>query len=183
MEIIRSFIAIEIPGRVRSEITRLMNKFAQEDRSVRWVKYDNLHITLLFLGDVTEAFLKKAENEIAQIAKQQKSFEISLYNIGAFPNPGSPRIIWIGVKDGNKEIIDLESKIETAFTNIGHKPEERKFHPHLTIGRVKFRFNNPKIFETNYKSDIFPVKSVILFKSTLKLDGPVYEKLNEFNFS
>jgi len=183
MEKIRSFISVEIPEKVRSEITRMLNKFSQEDSGARWVKHDNLHITLIFLGEVTKDFLENAEHELMTIAKIQKSFEMSLKNLGAFPSQRLPRIIWIGVERGEAEIIDLQSKIESAFTKIGYKPEERKFHPHLTIGRVKFRFDNPKIFEVDYKSGIFPVKSVVLFKSTLAPQGPIYEKINEFSFS
>jgi 2'-5' RNA ligase len=183
MEKVRSFIAVEIPEKVRSEITRMLNKFSEEDSGARWVKHDNLHITLLFLGEVTQEFIRNAENELTTLAKSKISFEMSLKNIGAFPSPRSPRIIWIGVDKGAVELTDLQFKIESAFTKIGYKPEERKFHPHLTVGRVKFKFNTPKIFETNYKSEIFPVKSVVLFKSTLRPEGPIYEKIREFNFA
>ena len=183
MEKIRSFIAVEIPEKVRSEITRMLSKFSQEDTGARWVKHDNLHITLLFLGEVTPDFIKQVVNELETIARTQKNFEMSFKNIGAFPSQRSPRIIWIGVERGEAEIIDLQSKIELSFTKIGYKPEQRKFHPHLTIGRVKFKFDNPKVFEVGYKSEIFPVKSVVLFKSTLAPQGPIYEKINEFTFS
>jgi 2'-5' RNA ligase len=180
MEKIRSFIAVEISDNARSEITRILNKFSQEDTGARWVKQDNLHITLLFLGEVSEGFITKAEKELTIIAQSQKQFEMSFKNIGAFPSLHSPRIIWIGVGQGADELIDLQGKIESAFTKIGYEPEARKFHPHLTIGRVKFRFNNPQIFETHYQSEVFGVKSVVLFKSTLMPQGSIYEKIKEF---
>lgn len=183
MEIIRSFIAVEIPDKTRTEITKMLDTFAKQDTGARWIKQDNLHITLIFLGEVSQEFLHNAQTELTSVAKNQKSFEMSLKNIGAFPSQRAPRIIWIGVDKGSDELIDLQSKIESSLTKIGYKPETRKFHPHLTIGRVKFRFNNPKIFETNYQSETFAVKSVVLFKSTLMPQGPIYEKIKEFNFS
>jgi 2'-5' RNA ligase len=84
---------------------------------------------------------------------------------------------------GNDETIGLQSKVEKQLVTIGYKPEERKFHTHLTIGRVKGVVKEPaKIFETDYTSRNFPVKSIVLFKSTLRPEGPIYEKLQEFNF-
>lgn len=183
MEKIRSFIAVEISDKARSEITKMLNTFNQQDSGVRWIKQDNLHITLIFLGEVSQEFLEKVEKELSQVTQTQKQFVMSLKNIGAFPSQHSPRIIWIGVDKGSDELIDLQSSIEVGLTKIGYKPETRKFHPHLTIGRVKFRFNDPKIFETSYQSEAFVVKSVVLFKSTLMPQGPIYEKIKEFNLS
>jgi 2'-5' RNA ligase len=178
---IRSFIAVEMPEQVRSEITKIIKSFAKDDFSVKWVKYENLHITLLFLGDTNNDFLNKGIELFTNIAKTEKSFEMSLQNIGAFPNQRSPRVIWIGVETGAQELTNLQEKIETAFTTIGHKPEARKFHPHLTIGRARDSMSNPeRVFNTQYKSISFPIKSVVLFKSTLTPQGPIYEKLKEF---
>ena len=182
MQMIRSFIAVEIPDNVRSEITRIISKTAENDFGVKWVKHENLHITLLFLGDVTNEFLQKGINELSAIAQTQKPFEMSFKNIGAFPSPRSPRIIWVGVEQGKNELTALQEKTENAFTGIGYKPEERKFHPHLTIGRVKERMSSTKVFETEYISTSFLIKSVVLFKSTLMPQGPIYEKIKEFYF-
>jgi len=179
---VRSFIAIEIPEKIRTEIEIMLNQFAKADFSVKWVKRDNLHITLLFLGDASREFIESGCQQLESIIKTQKPFELSLSDIGAFPNQQQPRIIWLGVEKGVDQITELQAKIENGFTSIGFKPEARKFHPHLTIGRVKFRFTNPKVFETTYQSEDFLVKSVALFKSTLYPSGPIYERIKEFQF-
>ncbi|MCX7785459.1 MAG: RNA 2',3'-cyclic phosphodiesterase, partial [candidate division WOR-3 bacterium] len=74
------------------------------------------------------------------------------------------------------------AKVESTLAEIGYKPEERRFHPHLTVGRIKERIDGNKIFTTQYKSEVFLVNSIILFKSTLMPEGPIYEKLQEFSF-
>lgn len=183
MDKVRSFIAIEIPEKIRSEINYLCKSFAKQDFSVKWVEKQNLHITMLFLGDVTNEFIEKGCGGLEKIVQTQRPFQLSLAGISAFPGLKQPRIIWIGADQGVAEITDLQAKIETAFIEIGYKPENRKFHPHVTIGRVKYRFTYPKIFETIYKSENFFVKSVVLFNSILKLSGPIYEKIREFDIS
>jgi len=181
---IRSFIAVEIPKDVRDEISGLQtNLKSSAGSSVRWVANDNLHLTLIFLGEVEDNFLNKVKEQLALAVKTVKAFEAILNGLGAFPSQRSPRIIWIGMDKGNDETSSLQSKVEKQLVTIGYKPEERKFHSHLTIGRAKGIIKEPaKIFETQYTSRNFPVKSIVLFKSTLRPQGPIYEKLQEFNF-
>ena len=179
---IRSFIAIEIPDKIKTEINIMINQFAKQDFSVQWVKYNNLHITLLFLGEVDQEFIDKSQKELAIIAGNEKPFEMSLSGIGAFPDLRQPRVIWIGVQKGAEQMINLQGNVKNSFSRLGYKQESRKFHPHLTIGRVKFRFTNPKVFEKKYTSESFLVQSVVLFKSILEYSGPIYEKLGEHKF-
>ncbi|MEO0076828.1 MAG: RNA 2',3'-cyclic phosphodiesterase [candidate division WOR-3 bacterium] len=180
---IRAFIAVEIPQKVRTEICQLIDRFAQTGQSVKWVKPENLHITLLFLGDIDQNFLQQSIEQLTGIAKSEKGFKMSLKNFGAFPSQRMPRVVWIGVDQGAQALIDLQAKIEAAFTTIGYKPEERKFHPHLTIGRVRERMSNAEqVFNTRYQSEVFTINSLVLFKSTLTPQGPIYEKIKEFYF-
>ncbi|MDH5682943.1 MAG: RNA 2',3'-cyclic phosphodiesterase [candidate division WOR-3 bacterium] len=179
----RSFIAIEIPKGVRDGISKIIADFKKSDYPVRWVANENLHLTLVFLGEVAEKFLDEVKEQLASVAKLVKPFEANLNGLGAFPSQRSPRVIWIGMDKGKNEVSDLQVKIEQALGTIGFKPEDRKFHPHLTIGRVKgFIKDASKIFENNYTSPDLPVNSIVLFKSTLRPEGPIYEKIQEFYF-
>jgi len=184
---IRSFIAIETPKDIRDNIGALQTQLRSGyGNLVRWVANENLHLTLIFLGEVKEDFLDKVKQELLAVAKTAKPFEANLNGLGAFPSQRSPRIIWVGMDKGKNEVIDLQSKVEKSLLTIGYKPEARKFHPHLTIGRVKYLKHASElpqaVFENNYTSRIFSVKSIVLFKSTLRPQGPIYEKLQEFNF-
>jgi 2'-5' RNA ligase len=180
---IRSFIAVEIPKEIRDGIGNVINDFRQSGFPIRWVAIENMHLTLIFLGEVEENFLNKVKEQLILAVKNAKLFEANLTGLGAFPSQRSPRVIWVGMDKGKNEAIDLQAMVEKPLVTIGYKPEDRKFHPHLTIGRVKGAVKEPaKIFETKYISRNFPVKSIVLFKSTLRPQGPIYEKIQEFNF-
>jgi len=180
---IRSFIAIEVPKDTRDGISKVIADFKRSDCPVRWVAIENMHLTLIFLGETEEDFLNKVKEQLTLVAKSGKPFEVNLNGFGAFPSQRSPRVIWVGVDKGKNEAVELQAKVEKSLVTIGYKPEDRKFHPHLTVGRVKGVIKDPaKIFETNYTSRDFLVKSIVLFKSTLRPEGPIYEKLQEFNF-
>ncbi len=181
---IRSFIAIETPKDIRDNIGVLQTKLKTGlGILVRWVAIENMHLTLIFLGEVKEDFLNKVKEQLISAVQMVKPFEANLNGLGAFPSQKSPRIIWIGMDKGKNEVIDLQSKVEKSLMTIGCRPEDRKFHPHLTIGRVKGTIKEAtNIFEANYTCRDFPVKSIVLFKSTLRPQGPIYEKLEEFHF-
>lgn len=182
----RSFIAIEVPEDIRERVATLNSEFRiPNSEFIKWVNKENLHLTLIFLGEVKEDFLEKVKVRLSEITSQKSPFYLSLKGLGAFPNIRNPRVIWIGVKKGDEEIEAIQGEIEKELTKIGYQPEPRKFHPHLTIGRVK-SFGANKIlsefFEKDYQSRDFLVESVVLFKSTLTPQGPIYEKLQESLF-
>lgn len=181
---IRSFIAIETPKDIRDNIGVLQTQLKPSlGNLVRWVAIENMHLTLIFLGEVKEDFLNQVKEQLTSVVKMVMPFEANIKGFGAFPSQRSPRIIWVGMDKGKNEVIDLQSRIEKALKTIGYKPEDRKFHPHLTIGRVKgFIKETTNIFEANYTSRNFLVKSIVLFKSTLRPQGPIYEKLEVFHF-
>ncbi len=136
---IRAFIAIEIPeqlqtvlGRVSRELTRGLTP-----RSVRWVKPQNVHLTLRFLGDVQPDKLDHIKRGIDEVVVRTAPLTLSLDSIGCFPNTKRPRIIWIGLAGDLDQLSMLHRTIEHMLDPLGWEPERRKFHPHLTLGRVK----------------------------------------------
>ncbi len=165
---------------MRREVREIVRKF---DYPVKWVEEENLHLTLKFLGEVKEERVEEISRVLREIRRSEKRFELSLEDIGAFPSERSPRVIWIGVGKGREEIIRLQERIEEGLTPLGFKKEERGFHPHLTIARVKKRADFKELFDLSYKSRVFLVDSVTLFKSTLTPKGPIYEPLDRFPFS
>jgi|UniRef100_A0A7C3Z2W0 2'-5' RNA ligase len=180
---IRSFIAITIPEEVKREIGKIIRECEAKKYPCRWVVPENLHITLLFLGEVSEDFLARVKKELAKIAQKTKVFSIKLGGFGAFPSWKNPRIIWIGVPFGNKEIESLQANLVENLAQLGFKPEEKRFHPHLTIGRAKGLIKDIDLLERRYESDLIKVETVVLFKSTLTPNGPVYEKIEEYRLS
>ena len=102
-----------------------------------WVKPENLHLTLRFLGEVEEARLPELSKAIASSLQGTSPFPLALGGLGAFPDLRFPRVIWIGVKRGAEELSALQARLEEGLQRIGFSPEDRPFSPHLTLGRVR----------------------------------------------
>lgn len=176
----RTFIAVEIPEKQRKAIWDLITEQKKKNLPIKWVEFENLHITLKFIGEIDEKKLERILPQLSTISGRTKSFKISLESLGCFPGIRNPRVLWIGVNQGGDELIKLATEIENELYKIGIKKEEKKFHPHLTIGRIKSPCKVDDILNQTMKTDIFEVKEFILFKSTLQPSGPVYEKLKIF---
>ena len=114
MGVIRTFIAIRLPG----EIERALGKLAAGMRpawpecGVRWVKAENIHLTLRFLGDTEEERVGGIGEGLAAVAGEHEAFELALAGSGCFPNGRRPRVIWTGVADDAGRLVALQSDIE-----------------------------------------------------------------------
>ena len=178
----RTFLAVEIPRQIRKKI----NNFIEEEKSkglpIKWVKFENLHITLKFLGEIDENKKEEITPAIKELCKKYVRFNMNLQGLGCFPDPGNPRVLWIGVAQGNGMLCDIARELEEKISHLGFKKEKR-FHAHLTIGRIKKFCKVDDILAKNIKTDAFSVDSITLFKSALKPEGPVYQELEKFTFS
>ena len=149
---IRSFVALEFPTPIQDEIFRQTTHLRKlyPFPSIRWVKPDNIHLTLKFLGDISLSDLESINIELVREASIIKPFFISFTHLGVFPNLKNPRIIWIGVK--SPEILGLlQRSIERIVSRFGIESEKRSFSPHLTLGRIA----NQNSFHKASNGDIF----------------------------
>jgi 2'-5' RNA ligase len=137
MSVIRAFIAIDLPSDIQEGLAKLSAQLKDEigGKSVRWIPIPNIHLTIKFLGDVSENNLDVLKEIICAEVRLQKPMEISVGRLGAFPKERHPRVIWVGV-EAPDELISLQRGIETCTTKIGYPEDKRPFFPHLTIGRV-----------------------------------------------
>ena len=183
---IRSFIAIEIPNLIRSQIADLQRDLRGINSNVRWVNSGNIHVTLKFLGDIQESLVPQIGDVLDEISSRTHQFKITIQNTGFFPNSRRPRVLWVGVNDEDNQLKTLFNQIEIGLRPLGFSKEKRGFTPHLTIGRVK----SPKGIEAvisemqslGFPAKSFEAKDVLLIKSTLKSTGSVYEPLGRFKF-
>jgi 2'-5' RNA ligase len=175
----RTFLAVEIPESVRKVIHDLIQIEAKKELPIKWVKFENLHITLKFLGEIEENNKSKMAPAIAEICQKHSPFSVQLAGLGCFPNPRNPRVVWVGVKQGGEELCTIAADLEEELARFGFK-EEKRFHPHLTIGRIKKFCKVDDILTKSVSTDVFRVNSIVFFKSTLKPDGPIYEKLDRY---
>jgi len=188
----RAFIAIEVSDDIRNALGRVISGLKYAGADVKWVKPDAIHLTMKFLGDITDDVCRSVKSALDAIAVSTKPFDLTLKDIGTFSNNAHPRVIWVGLDRGTSEAIDLAERIEESLSKAGLPKSERPFSPHLTIGRVRSPLNVDKLKEkisTLSASGIqregaipHKVTSVTLFQSTLIPHGPIYTKLHESKF-
>ncbi|MHA1969723.1 MAG: RNA 2',3'-cyclic phosphodiesterase [Candidatus Hodarchaeales archaeon] len=185
---LRTFLCVEITNPETIPLINTKINELSQIKGIRTVKPTQLHLTLKFLGDVTEKTLVQIKNAIQQISFD--SFNITLEGMGCFPNQKRIRVIWIGISQGKAELKQLASLIEQVMVQLGFPKEKRPFSPHLTIGRVKYLKGKEKLSLINQieesKEVYFGSQSItnfILKKSTLSPKGAIYDNLIEVSLN
>ena len=186
MSVIRAFIAIDLSPEIYRSLDKLVSQLKQlsQENLVRWVTVRNIHLTIKFLGDVSVANLDIMTELIQSEANHHQEFEISVGKIGAFPTMHRPRVLWVGV-EAPQELYTLQRGIEIETARLGYAREERKFSPHLTLGRVSRNANPESISQLSDVLKDFKVgylgaaciRSVHLYRSDLQPGGAMYTKL------
>ena len=181
----RTFIAIDIPpnSKINACLDTMSSALAGE--KIRWMAGDRLHLTLKFLGDTEEKAITDIESRLKKATQNLSAFSITIRNAGVFKNFRDPRIIWLGIEPCN-ELLQLKIEIENQMILSGFPAEERKFSPHLTVGRVKFLANKhalQQVIETFQEKVLhhFVVPEVIFYESILKKEGPEYIPLARYS--
>lgn len=188
----RAFIAIELSNEIRGSLAQIESHLKYSGADVKWVDKDNIHLTLKFLGEITEEKSEKIKYILDEIAKQTKPFELSLKIskegpgpfLGAFPNLDHPRVIWVGLDKGAAESKLIAEKVDDALLKIGFQKESRPFAAHLTIGRVRSPKNKEalkeKLSNLQFKAySLQLIDAITLFQSSLTPKGPIYIKIHE----
>ncbi|NIM03245.1 RNA 2',3'-cyclic phosphodiesterase [bacterium] len=182
----RTFIAIGISSEVREKIAQIQVEFKKGDPDVKWVEPKNLHITLKFLGEVSEDKLSGVIEKSKLAVSGISSFRVHLWGLGSFPNLRSPRVVWIGVTEGKAELKNLSERIEENLSHLGFAREKREFSAHLTIGRVRSPRSRGKLVKKiedweRYDLGEFPVDRILVMESQLSSKGPTYRIIEEVN--
>ena len=183
----RLFVAVEI-----EDPTTLTNiiKFrdsvlaCSDNRGFKGVEDDNIHITIRFIGEVPDAYVKDVSKCLERAANIPK-FNISVKGVGAFPSLGRPRVIWVGISEGVNHLEKLRNLLEPCLKNYA-KPDHAGFKPHITVARVKGRFNRACLAEVmhayeNQEFGSFTVTKVVLKRSILRPQGPLYIDIKSVN--
>ncbi|WP_202319583.1 RNA 2',3'-cyclic phosphodiesterase [Archaeoglobus neptunius] len=174
----RLFVAVDLDDDVRRNVTPVIEEFSRLN-GIKAVEPENLHITLLFLGEVGESKVPAIEDSLSKISFEP--FRISFEGMGAFPSVRAPRVIWIGVRDDGK-LRELADSVHGNLKKLGFR-RDKEFSAHLTVARVKRK--NPGVSEIieKWAKDRFGEMEVRDFKlkqSILKPQGPVYKDLRVF---
>jgi len=185
-ENIRVFIAIELSPQVHKDLAALESSLKMSNADVKWVEPENIHLTLKFLGDLKPDQIRNIGDILGEAVAGSKAFELTIKGIGAFPSLDSPRVVWVGVDRGEAELARIAEALETKLLSIGIPKEDRKFHPHLTLGRVRSLKNIEKLRQIIEVKKFEPgskvkVEHITLFKSQLTPQGSIYSPLFKAN--
>jgi len=180
---VRTFVAIEISPEVRSRAAQLIARFSPTSAKVNWIDPHNLHMTLKFLGEVDLRESPQVCAAVGEAMAELPPFSIRVAGAGAFPDLQRPRTVWLGVTEGAEELIALHERLETSLVKLGFRQEQRRFRPHLTIGRVRGLSGAAELGELvarhqDFDAGISDVDEVVVFSSELNRDGPTYEPLS-----
>lgn len=172
----RTFIAIKLPENIKDYLKELQKELSGMKGSL--VK--DFHLTLKFLGEVSEDKIEKIKERISEI--KFEPFKINLSKLGFFPTESYIRVVWVGLGPEDK-VVELQKKVDEAMKEFGFK-DDFKFKSHLTLARVKFIDDKKTFVEKLKKLEIkpleFDVNSFSLMKSTLTREGAVHEELKKF---
>jgi 2'-5' RNA ligase len=177
---IRTFLAIELPQKAIEKLADFqLTCLKNQSKNIKYVEKQNLHITLKFLGDSEEPKVRKLADSLTQMIFPKPS--ISVQGIGAFPNLIFPKVLWAGLQF-SPELTELFQSIEDFARRYEFKTEEKEFHPHITLARLKKNttpeFNRwIKENKNTVFSEIFKPSDMILFESRLNSNGPIYTKI------
>lgn len=178
----RLFFAIELTDPARREVDLLQKRLLRNHANVQWVRPENLHLTLKFLGEVEENRLPGLRQAAEEAAASFSPFLISLEGVGAFPGARHPRVIWVDIQEGRETVVRLARALEEACGRLGFPPEERPFSPHLTIGRGR-SLSEPLSAPPFKTNEPIRVDRLVLFQSLLSSQGPRYTPVAVIPFS
>jgi 2'-5' RNA ligase len=179
----RVFVAIEINEELRRQFALAQEKLKCAP-GVKWVAPENFHLTLRFLGWTEPGVVSRLANELAAVAAATPAFAMSFVGGGAFPSLSSPRVVWIGVKEGMDQLFGLAQKAEAIAQKLGFEAETRPFQGHLTLGRarrgVSLKELRPEI-EALADEDFGrqTVEHITIMESILSRQGPTYKPLHK----
>ena len=177
MDSYRTFVAIELPPALRAKLIEHIQQLRREapDARASWSRENNLHLTLKFLGNVPGGEIPKLSGAIARAVTAVRPFELRVAGCGVFPPKGRPNVLWIGVMDVERELAQLYRRMEDECSHVGFPREQRSFHPHLTIARLRKHGDERRLAEVHQKLEFnngtFSVSEVVVFKSELLPHG------------
>jgi 2'-5' RNA ligase len=180
----RLFIALEPPEPVRRRIAALAEELRQgagrAGDDVRWVRPENVHLTLQFLGAVPEERVAGIVAALRDAAAGARPLSLSLRGAGGFPNARRPRVLWAGIEGDLSPLAALVAGLGARLAKLGYPPEERPFSPHLTLGRARDGRGAPGLagaLARAGQAEATPWRAVelVLFESHLSPRGPRYE--------
>jgi len=181
MNLIRCFIALELPSPVQKHLAQIISRLKEAKADIKWVEPKNTHLTLKFLGEISPEQVQSSRKVLLDQNGKHPPIHCRTGQIGVFPGWNRPQVIWLGLIDGVQRISDLRLLMENVLAECGFARDPKKFKPHLTLGRVRSPNNMDKLAEKMNALSLeemeFICGELTLFKSILTPKGSIYHSL------
>lgn len=184
----RIFIAVPLAPALRDAVGTLEQQLESAGVALRWIKPENLHFTLRFLGHISPAQLVRARRATREAVESTGAFRIRLAGLGAFPSVRRPQVVWVGVTEGEEQLRDLARRLDDTLARQRFPKEPRSFQAHLTLARIKGPGRPPSL-EAAISSlegvDVGEqgVSSLVVMESLLRASGALYVPVEEVPLS
>ena len=183
MSQLRAFLAIDVDEDLKAKMYKIIKEFRQIDANIKYVELENLHLTLKFFGDIDTEGIDLLSSKIEGVVSNFDKFTVKVKGCGAFPNENRIKVIWFGL-DGDETVKQLHDELDKEFVKLGFD-KDRKFSTHLTIGRMKSAKGKNQVKSTieefrDVEIGEMTVDRIILKKSTLTPQGPIYDDIKIF---
>ncbi len=186
MEQIRSFIAIELPNRLRLELGQLEAQLKSSQQPwVKWVNPDSIHLTLKFLGNIASDRTGEITRAMEEAAQGIPPFHLEVKDLGVFPNLKRVQVVWVGISGEVDKLGEFQQRLESNLACLGFAPESRPFTPHLTLARLRNQASLDErqrfgqlIAGSRFEAGAIEVDAINLMRSQLTREGAIYSRIS-----
>lgn len=181
----RTFIALDLDPAIKTALRSLIQELKKSGTAVKWVGTEGMHLTLKFLGEISPDQVGIVQEGLRNAASHVSFFPVVVSGTGCFPNVSKPRVIWAGIEKSDA-LLELQKYVEKEMGSRGFPRENRPFHAHLTLGRVKGLTNIRSVIAEveKYQEAVFGemvVRRMTFFQSVLRPEGAEYRVISEFD--
>ncbi len=183
-ETLRAFIAVELTDELRAALDAMVVRLKQIGARVGWVRSANLHLTLIFLGELARRRIEAVVRVMDEVAAGLPTFDLAVNGTGSFGSPRAPRVVWAGIPDPPVALMTAQADLTYRLKKIGFEVSGKAFHPHVTLGRVRGRDQGVALTSAlasanNTRFGVAPVRRLVLMQSHLDSTGSHYSILHE----
>ena len=186
-KLIRTFIALDTPETVTKVALSLQSSVKVNPKAVRWVRKENIHITLRYIGPTAPGEVEKINRLLSEIVGQNSDLSLNVSGAGCFPKKERPRILWLGVDGDEAELKLLVEMINSEMDQLGYPQEERNYSPHISIGRIRYPQKvTPDVTDflsAEYDPISWNIPKIIFYQSELLPSGAIYSILGTHNLN
>jgi 2'-5' RNA ligase len=183
---LRTFVALEIPAEHKRKLASQLSIYSRSyPRGINWVKPENLHLTLLFIGDTPRDVIPRIQESLSGVCSKLQPYSLSMLGCELFPAV-NPRLLWVKLDPEDKSIFCLPKIMAKELAEHGIKPDLKPLKLHVTLARIKAPQSpamEREFLQTDLASATSTYDTISYYRSSLQPDGPVYTALEQYRLT